>query len=142
LTGTSGSVGDLGGRPPRSTRPFAFARRALMLIQDWAGPLSGPGTSGVRARVPGVAPHRIEGVRLDKEISMASPRRLEDRFAFAFHAVQLHRLRRRPVLEVLEDRVVLATLTVNGLGDAGSESAATPVKTRNSFSLVSPLLRR
>ena len=48
---------------------------------------------------------------------MASRRRLEERFAFASHAV--HHRRRRPVLEVLEGRVVLSTFTVNSLGDAG-----------------------
>ena len=53
---------------------------------------------------------------------MASRRRLEERFAFASHAVHHHRLRRRPVLEVLEGRVVLSTFTVNSLGDAGSGS--------------------
>jgi len=50
---------------------------------------------------------------------MASLRRLNQRLAFASRAV--HR-RRRPVLEVLEDRVVLSSFTVNGLGDAGSGS--------------------
>ena len=53
---------------------------------------------------------------------MASRRRLVQRFAFASHAVHPHRLRRRPVLEVLEGRVVLSTFTVNSLGDAGSGS--------------------
>ena len=53
---------------------------------------------------------------------MASRRRLVQRFAFASHAVHHHRLRRRPVLEVLEGRVVLSTFTVNSLGDAGSGS--------------------
>ena len=52
---------------------------------------------------------------------MASRRRLEERFAFASHAVHHHR-RRRPVLEVLEGRALLATFTVNSLGDAGSGS--------------------
>jgi hypothetical protein len=50
---------------------------------------------------------------------MASRRRLVQRFAFASHAVHHHRFRRRPVLEVREDRVVLATFTVNSLGDGG-----------------------
>ena len=50
---------------------------------------------------------------------MASRSRLVQRFAFASHAVH-HRL--RPVLEVLEGRVVPATFTVNSLGDAGSGS--------------------
>ena len=50
---------------------------------------------------------------------MASRRRLEDRFAFPSHAVHHHRRRRRPVLEVLEGRVLLATFTVNSVGDAG-----------------------
>ncbi len=52
---------------------------------------------------------------------MASRRRLVQRFAFASHAVHHHR-HRRPVLEVLEGRVVLSTFTVNSLGDAGSGS--------------------
>ena len=51
---------------------------------------------------------------------MGSRRRLGHRFAFASHAVHHHR--RRPVLEVLEGRVVLSTFTVNSLGDAGSGS--------------------
>ena len=51
---------------------------------------------------------------------MVGRRRLDRRFAFAFPAVHHHR--RRPVLEVLEGRVVLATFTVNSLGDAGSGS--------------------
>jgi hypothetical protein len=51
---------------------------------------------------------------------MASRRRLEERFAFASKAVHHHR--RRPVLEVLEGRVVLSTFTVNSLGDAGTGS--------------------
>ena len=50
---------------------------------------------------------------------MASRRRLEERFAFASRAVHHHRRRRRPVLEVLEGRALLATFTVNSLGDAG-----------------------
>jgi len=50
---------------------------------------------------------------------MSSRRRLEGRFAFPSHAVHHHRLRRRPVLEILEGRVVPATFTVNSLGDAG-----------------------
>ena len=53
---------------------------------------------------------------------MASRRRLEERFAFASRAVHHHRRRRRPVLEVLEGRVLLSTFTVNSLGDAGSGS--------------------
>jgi hypothetical protein len=53
---------------------------------------------------------------------MASLRRLDPQFAFASDAVHQHRLRRRPVLEVLEGRVVLSTFTVNSLGDAGSGS--------------------
>ncbi len=53
---------------------------------------------------------------------MASRRRLEERFAFASRAVHHHRLRRRPALEVLEGRALLATFTVNSLGDAGSGS--------------------
>jgi len=52
---------------------------------------------------------------------MASRRRLKERFALASRAVGQER-RRRPVLEVLEGRVVLATFTVNRLGDAGSGS--------------------
>ena len=35
---------------------------------------------------------------------MANRRRLQERFAFAARAVHHHRLRRRPVLEVLEGR--------------------------------------
>jgi len=50
---------------------------------------------------------------------MVSRRRLSQRFAFDSHAVRHHRLRRRPVLEVLEGRVVLSTFTVNSLGDGG-----------------------
>jgi hypothetical protein len=53
---------------------------------------------------------------------MVSRRRPIQRFAFASHAVHHHRLRRRPVLEVLERRVVLSTFTVNSLGDVGSGS--------------------
>ncbi len=53
---------------------------------------------------------------------MARRRRPGHRFAIASHAVHHHRLRRRPVLEVLEGRVVLTTFTVNSLGDAGSGS--------------------
>ncbi len=52
---------------------------------------------------------------------MASRRRLEKRFAFAPRPIN-HQRRRRPVLEVLEGRVVLSTFTVNSLGDAGSGS--------------------
>ena len=37
---------------------------------------------------------------------MASRRRLEERIAFASRAVHHHRLRRRPVLEVLEGRAL------------------------------------
>jgi hypothetical protein len=48
---------------------------------------------------------------------MASRRRLVERFAFASHAVHTHR--RRPVREVLEGRALMATFTVNSLGDAG-----------------------
>jgi hypothetical protein len=50
---------------------------------------------------------------------MPSRCRQKERFAFVSHAVRHHR---RPVLEVLEDRVVLSTFTVNSLGDAGSGS--------------------
>ena len=50
---------------------------------------------------------------------MASRRRLEERFAFASHAVHHHRRRRRPVVEVLEGRALLATFTVNSVGDGG-----------------------
>ncbi len=50
---------------------------------------------------------------------MASRRRLLQRFAFASHAVHHHRLGLRPVLEVLEGRVVLSTFTVNSVGDGG-----------------------
>ena len=53
---------------------------------------------------------------------MAGRRRLGHRFAVAFYVVHHHRLRRRPVLEVLEGRFVLSTFTVNSLGDAGSGS--------------------
>ncbi len=53
---------------------------------------------------------------------MASRRRLVERFAFAARAVHHHRLVRRPVVEVLEGRVVLSTFTVNSLGDVGSGS--------------------
>ena len=49
---------------------------------------------------------------------MASRRRLVERFAFASHAVHYHR--RRPVLEVLEGRVVLSTFTVNSVGDSST----------------------
>jgi Bacterial Ig-like domain (group 3)/MBG domain (YGX type)/Right handed beta helix region len=54
-----------------------------------------------------------------EESSMASRHRLEQRVALAFRADHHHRLRRRPVLEVLEGRALLATFTVNNLGDAG-----------------------
>jgi hypothetical protein len=50
---------------------------------------------------------------------MAKRRRLVQWFAFASHAVHHHRFRRRPVLEVREDRVVLATFTVNSSGMGG-----------------------
>ena len=60
-----------------------------------------------------------QGFRLEKETSMFSRRRLEGRFAFPSHAVHHHRRCRRPVLEILEGRVVLATFTVNSVGDAG-----------------------
>ena len=50
---------------------------------------------------------------------MTSRRRLTERFAFGSHAVRQQRLRRRPVLEVLEGRVVLSTFTVNSVGDEG-----------------------
>lgn len=53
---------------------------------------------------------------------MATRRRLDRRFAFTSHAVHHYRLRRRPLLEVLEGRIVLSTFTVNSLGDAGSGS--------------------
>ncbi len=52
-----------------------------------------------------------------EETSMASRHRHEERFAFASHAVRRHR--RCSVLEVLEGRALLATFTVNSLGDAG-----------------------
>lgn len=51
---------------------------------------------------------------------MASRRRPVQRFAFASRPDQHHR--RRPVLEVLEGRALLATFTVNSLGDAGTGS--------------------
>jgi hypothetical protein len=53
---------------------------------------------------------------------MASRRRLVQRYAFASHAVHHHRLRHRPLLEILEARVVSSTFTVNRLEDAGSGS--------------------
>ena len=111
-------------RPDSEAGPL---RRALMLTQARAGPFSGPGTSEVRAPRPGNrASHRITTYRRAshsrEETSMASRRRLEERFAFASHAVHHHRRRRRPVLEVLEGRALLATFTVNSLGDAGSGS--------------------
>ena len=56
---------------------------------------------------------------------MASRRRLEQRFGFASRAVYHHRLRRRPVLEVLEGRDVLSTFTINSLTDTGSGSGLT-----------------
>ncbi len=52
---------------------------------------------------------------------MASRRTLKERFAVASHTVR-PRLRRRPVLEVLEGRALLATFTVNSFGDAGNGS--------------------
>ena len=54
---------------------------------------------------------------------MASLRRLVERFTFASHAVCNHRIRRRPALEVLEGRALLATFTVNSFGDAGNGSS-------------------
>jgi len=51
---------------------------------------------------------------------MTGRRRLKERFAFASHAVHNHR--RRPVLELLEGRALLATFTVNSLGHIGGGS--------------------
>ena len=51
---------------------------------------------------------------------MTSRRRLVQQFALASRAGHTHRLRRRPVLELLEGRALLATFTVNSVGDAGS----------------------
>ena len=73
---------------------------------------------------------------------MAIQCRLEKRLAFPSHAVHHHRLRRQPILEILEGRALLATFTVNSAGDGGRESAARPVMTRNSFSPVSPRMGR
>ncbi len=53
---------------------------------------------------------------------MASLGTLVERFAVASRAVHHHRLRRRPTVEVLEGRALLATFTVNSLGDVGSGS--------------------
>ena len=93
------------------------------VVTAWRLAQHRPGTSGVHARVPGIASHHTvsHGIPLEKETSMASRRRLEDRFAFASHSVHHHR-RRRPVLEVLEGRALLSTFTVNSLGDAGTGS--------------------
>ena len=49
--------------------------------------------------------------------------KLRQRFEYAARPIHNHRLRRRPVLEVLEGRALLATFTVNSLGDAGSGSS-------------------
>jgi hypothetical protein len=54
---------------------------------------------------------------------MVSRHRLPERFAFASRAVRHRRFRRRPVLEVLEGRALLATFNVNSLGTLGSGSA-------------------
>jgi hypothetical protein len=53
---------------------------------------------------------------------MASRRRLVERFTFASSAFPHRRLSRRPLLEALEGRALLATFTVNSLGDVGSGS--------------------
>ena len=53
---------------------------------------------------------------------MASRRRLEERLAFASHAIRHRRFRRCPALEALEGRALLSTFTVNSLGDAGTGS--------------------
>ena len=50
---------------------------------------------------------------------MASRRRLETRFAFTPGAIHYERRRRKPLLELLEGRALLATFTVNSFGDAG-----------------------
>ena len=51
---------------------------------------------------------------------MVSRRRIQERFEFASRTVHHHRI--RPVLELLEGRTLLATFTVNSLGDVGSGS--------------------
>lgn len=66
---------------------------------------------------------------------MASRRRLKERFAIASHAVGHHRPRRRPVLEVLEDRVVLAT--EKGDGSLFGERLPSPYP-RRIVRMVSP----
>ncbi len=50
---------------------------------------------------------------------MVSRHRLPERFAFDSRAVPHRRLRRRPVLELLEGRALLATFTVTNAGDVG-----------------------
>jgi hypothetical protein len=56
-----------------------------------------------------------------EETSMAGRRRFKQRFAFASDRVG-HDHHHRPVLEALERRVVMATFTVDSLGDAWTGS--------------------
>jgi hypothetical protein len=81
--------------------------------------------SGVRARVLGSASHHSvsQGIPLTRGEIHGQPSQPVQRFAFASHPVHHHCFRGRPVLEVLEVRIVLSTFTVNSLGDVGSDSA-------------------
>jgi hypothetical protein len=54
-----------------------------------------------------------QGIPLEEKTSMASRRRIRQRFALASQAAHNHRLRLRPALEALEPRVVLSTFTVD-----------------------------
>ena len=96
-----------------------------------AGPQLGRETWGISHPRPGNRtashPNVSQGIPLEKETFMASRRGLEDRFAFGSQAVHHHRLR-RPVLEVLEGRALLATFTVNSLGIRGACRAREPAR--------------
>ncbi len=142
------------GRSSVRPRLEAIEDRCLMstavvqtnLVKATAGPLSEPGTSRVRARVPENGRHHITPYRRAfhsrEETAMVSRHRLPVRFAFASRAVQHRRLRRRPVLEVLESRALLSTFTVNSLGNLGSGSLATRATCRTASTRPTPITRR